>query len=59
MGAMMSHGSQQLSRVSQMLGDDGQLTLGAYLSAVLVLTVLAVMAAGALLLARWPVRPWP
>ena len=50
---------QQLSHVNQMLGDDGPLALGAYLSAVLVLTVLAAIAVGALLVRRWVRRPRP
>lgn len=59
MGAMMAQDGQQLSHVSQKLGDGGSLTLGVYLSAVLVLTVLAAIAAGALLVRRWLRRPRP
>lgn len=59
MGAMMGQGGQQLSHVNQKLGDVGSLPLGAYLSAVLVLTVLAAIAAGALLVSRWLRRPRP
>lgn len=49
MSAALSHGSRWLSHNPQLLGSDGQLTLGAYVLAVLVLTVLAAIAASALL----------